>query len=311
MEHLAAKGPRDFYEGELAESIAADVRAAGGALSAGDLAAFRAELREPLKIPYRGGTVFATPELTAGPTLAHALRLLQEWKPATGGPDESAYVNYSEAVRSAYRERLKGMGDAAGKRALGAEYLAPACTTHFSVVDRHGNMAAVTQTLLSGFGSKFVTPSSGITMNNGIMWFDPTPGTTNSLAPGKRCLCNYTPVVAETKSGTRLAVGASGGRRIMPSVMQLLSFVMDYDMDLDTAIHHPRIDASEGDIVIGDVRMSAEVRAALRARFDYEETRVQAVPNKFACPSVVLREGGTNYGATETFQPWADAVAES
>jgi gamma-glutamyltranspeptidase/glutathione hydrolase len=117
--------------------------------------------------------------------------------------------------------------------------------------------------------------------------------------------------VAETKSGTRLAVGASGGRRIMPSVMQLLSFVMDYDMDLDTAIHHPRIDASEGDIVIGDVRMSAEVRAALRARFDYEETRVQAVPNKFACPSVVLREGGTNYGATETFQPWADAVAES
>jgi gamma-glutamyltranspeptidase/glutathione hydrolase len=310
IEHLASKGPRDFYEGELAESIAADVRAGGGALSASDLAAFRAELREPLKIPYRGGTVFATPELTAGPTLAHALRLLQEWKPTSGRPDGAAYVNYSEAIRSAYRERLKGMGDAAGKRALGAEYLAPACTTHFSVVDRHGNMAAVTQTLLSGFGSKFVTPSSGITMNNGIMWFDPTPGTTNSLAPGKRCLCNYTPVVAETKSGTRLAVGASGGRRIMPSVMQLLSFVMDYGMDLDTAIHHPRIDASEGDIVIGDVRMPDEVRAALRSRFDYEETRVQAVPNKFACPSVVLREGSTNHGATETFQPWADAVAE-
>jgi gamma-glutamyltranspeptidase/glutathione hydrolase len=295
----------------LARSIAADVSAAGGALSADDLAAFRADVREPLKIPYRGGTVFATPELTAGPTLAHALRLLQEWKPGSSTPDGSAYTHYSEAIQAAYRERLKGMGDAAGKRALGAEYLAPACTTHFSVVDRHGNMAAVTQTLLSGFGSKFVTPGSGITMNNGIMWFDPTPGTTNSLAPGKRCLCNYTPVVAETKDGTRLAVGASGGRRIMPAVMQLLSFVMDYGMDLDTAIHQPRIDASEGDIVIGDVRLPEEVRAALRSRFDYEETRVQAVPNKFACPSVVLREGDTNHGATETFQPWADAVAES
>ena len=74
--------------------------------------------------------------------------------------------------------------------------LAPACTTHFSAVDRDGNMAAVTQTLLSAFGSRYVTPKTGVTMNNGIMWFDPTPGTPNSLAPGKRCLTNYAPVVA-------------------------------------------------------------------------------------------------------------------
>ena len=52
------------------------------------------------------------------------------------------------------------MGDADGRRALGAEHLAPACTTHFSVVDREGNMAAVTQTLLSTFGSKFVLPKA-------------------------------------------------------------------------------------------------------------------------------------------------------
>src|SRR4029079_13692412 len=97
-------------------------------------------------------------------------------------------------------------------------------------------------------------------MNNGIMWFDPVQGTTNSLAPGKRCLCNYTPVVAETGEGRWLALGAAGVRRIMPAVMQILSFVMDYGMDLDTAIHQPRIDASEGDIVIGDVRLSAETR---------------------------------------------------
>ena len=80
-------------------------------------------------------------------------------------------------------------------------HLAPACTTHFSVVDRDGNMAAVTQTLLSTFGSKFVTPQSGITMNNGIMWFDPTPGKPNSLEPGKRCLTNYTPVLAQAADG--------------------------------------------------------------------------------------------------------------
>ena len=312
MAQLASAGPRDFYEGDLASSLTADIQAAGGALSVKDLAAFRAHLREPLVIPYRGGEVFATPELTAGPTLSRTLGLLQnDLKPGRGGPDAAAYIAYASALQAAYRERLKDMGDEDGRRALGAEALAPACTTHFSAVDRDGNMAAVTQTLLSTFGSKFVTPKTGITMNNGIMWFDPTPGVPNSLAPGKRCLTNYTPVVAETADGRRLAVGASGGRRIMPAVTQLLSFVMDYGMDLDSAIHQPRIDASEGAIVIGDINLPAPVHAALDSRFDYEQARIQTFPMKFACPSVVMRQGATNSGATETAQPWGDAVAEA
>ncbi|MDA9426376.1 gamma-glutamyltransferase [Bradyrhizobium sp. CCBAU 53380] len=311
LAHLAAAGARDFYQGDLAKSIASDIKADGGSLSVEDLAAFRAHLREPLAIPYRGGKVFATPELTAGPTMAHALRLLQQNLQPAGTPDAAAYAEYALALQSAYRQRLDDMGDADGKRSLGAEYLAPACTTHFSVVDRHGNMAAVTQTLLSTFGSKYVTPHTGIPMNNGIMWFDPTPGTTNSLAPGKRCLTNYTPVIAETGDGKRLAVGASGGRRILPAVTQLVSFAMDFGMDLEGAIHQPRIDASEGAVVIGDARLPADARKALAARFDYEEALVQSLPMKFACPSVVMREGDTNFGAVEIFQPWAEAVVES
>jgi gamma-glutamyltranspeptidase/glutathione hydrolase len=53
-----------------------------------------------------------------------------------------------------------------------------------------------------------------------------------------------------------------------------------------------------------------EVRDSLQARFDYEEARLQTLPMKFACPSVVLREGGTNSGATEIFHPWGGAVGE-
>jgi gamma-glutamyltranspeptidase/glutathione hydrolase len=311
LSHLAAQGPRDFYQGDLARSIAADVQAGGGTLAVEDLASFRAYLREPLAIPYRGGHVYATPELTCGPTLAHTLRVLQrDLQPTQNAPDAAAYAAYALALQSAYRERLSEMGDADGRRALGTEHLAPSCTTHFSVVDREGNMAAVTQTLLSTLGSKFVTPQTGVTMNNGIMWFDPTPGGPNALGPGKRCLTNYTPVLAQAADGRRLAVGASGGRRILPAVTQVLSFVMDYGMDLDAAIHQPRIDASEGAVVIGDVRLPAATREALGARFDYEEARIQTLPMKFACPSVVLRDGGTNSGATEIFQPWGDAVAE-
>src|SRR3954452_21781526 len=311
MAQLASAGPRDFYEGDLANSLAADIQAAGGALSVENLKPFRAHLREPLAIPYCGGKVFATPELTAGPTLSRTLGLLQhDFKPARGGPDATAYVAYASALQAAYRERLKDMGDQDGRRSLGAEVLAPACTTHFSAVDRDGNMAAVTQTLLSTFGSKFVSSQTGITMNNGIMWFDPTPGTPNSLAPGKRCLTNYTPVLAQAVDGRRAAIGASGGRRILPAVSQLLSFVMDYGMDLDAVIHQPRIDASEGAVVIADVRLPQAAHEALGSRFDYEEARVQTLPMKFACPSIVLRDGDTNSGATEVFQPWSEAVAE-
>jgi gamma-glutamyltranspeptidase len=105
--------------------------------------------------------------------------------------------------------------------------------------DQFSNAQQIRKTLLSTFGSKFVLPQSGIAMNNGIMWFDPTPGGPNSLAPGKRCLTNYTPVLAQTADGRRLALGASGGRRILPAVTQMLSFVMDYGMDLNAAIHTP------------------------------------------------------------------------
>src|SRR3984893_8880968 len=134
LSYLAAEGPRDFYQGDLARSIATDIQAAGGALTVEDLASFRPAGREALTIPYRGGHVYATPELTCGPTLAHALRLLQQkLQPGRGGPDAAAYMEYALALQSAYRERLQDMGDADGRRALGAQHLAPAWTPHFSV----------------------------------------------------------------------------------------------------------------------------------------------------------------------------------
>ena len=171
-------------------------------------------------------------------------------------------------------------------------------------------MAAVTQTLLSIFGSRFTLPESGILMNNGIMWFDPQLGRPNSLAPGKRCLTNYCPVIAE-RGTDRFALGASGGRRILPAVAQLLSFLIDYRMDLGGAFHAPRIDASEADTVIGDVLLGEGIHSALASRFPYVRMPRQTLPFKFACPSAVLRGGVANWGATEIGSPWADAIAQA
>lgn len=300
LRHLGEAGPRDFYEGELATRIAGEIQALGGRLSADDLRAYAAQVREPRMIEYRGARVAATPELTAGPTLAHALRLLESRLHPAGVPDPGAYIAYARALQEAYGHRLSAMGDVDGARA-------PDCTTHFCVVDRHGNVASVTQTLLSIFGSRVSLRDTGVLMNNGIMWFDPEPGRPNSLGAGKRCLTNYCPIVGE-HGGRRFAIGASGGRRILPAVTQLLSFLVDFGDDPATAMHRPRIDASEGALVIGDTALDPTVHAALEERFEYVRQHRLTMPMKFACPSLVVHEGGISSGITEIGVMWADAV---
>jgi gamma-glutamyltranspeptidase/glutathione hydrolase len=278
------------------------VQGAGGALSASDLAAYTARAVDPLMIDYRETRVALTPELTGGPTLAHTLRLLTERLTPGAEPDVQAYMAYAQCLQEAYTHRLTSMGDVEGARA-------PGCTSHFCVVDAEGNIAAVTQTLLSIFGSRLTLPQSGVLMNNGIMWFDPEPGKPNSLGAGKRCLTNYCPIIGE-RGDVHFGLGASGGRRIVPAVLQLLSFLSDYGHGLNEAFHLPRIDASEGELVIGDMLLPETVHDALAARFSYVRVRRQTLPFKFACPSGVLRSATLNFGATEIASPWADAVVQ-
>src|SRR5258708_10642403 len=135
-------------------------------------------------------------------------------------------------------------------RRLGEAGDKESCTTHFSVVDRQGNLCAVTQTLVSIFGSRTLSPCSGVLLTNGIMWFDPEPGKPNSLAPGKRCLGNYCPVIGQTPKGDRFALGASGGRKIVGTVLQIGSFLIDHGLDLEDAFHRPPIAMSGGDRAI-------------------------------------------------------------
>jgi gamma-glutamyltranspeptidase/glutathione hydrolase len=184
------------------------------------------------------------------------------------------------------------------------------CTTHFSVVDRAGNLCAVTQTLLSVFGSRVVSPSTGIPLNNGIMWFDPEPGKPNSLAPGKRCLGNYCPVIGETPQGARFALGASGGRKILGTVLQLSSFLIDDGASLEEAFHRPRIDMSGEGRVIADRALPQNVIDELNRFLPTTTARRGIFPYAFAVPAGVQREGDVNTGCTEIMSPWGDAVAQ-
>jgi gamma-glutamyltranspeptidase/glutathione hydrolase len=306
MRRLADAGPRDFYEGDVAAGIARDVKAMDGTLSLDDLRSYRARIVKPLEFKYRDAKFALPAGLTAGPTIQRAFAKLDEVKLRAKGPHTDAFLAYARILREVYAERLATMGETSDHRD-------PSTTTHLNVVDREGNMVALTQTLLSVFGSKVVLPSSGVLMNNGIMWFDPRPGSPNSLAPGKRPLTNMCPVIARRPGKLAFAIGASGGRKIMPAVFQISSFLIDHGMRLEDAFHQPRIDASGGDTVSVDPRLPAAVRDALAAEFPVVDTELVVYPTNYACPSAVLRDNqeGMHYGASDVMSPWSGAVAES
>ena len=299
LERLRVAGPEDFYKGDIAATIAADMAAIGGKLDREDLAAYQARIVDARTARYRDATIHVAPGLNAGPTLLDTLaRLEPVWQGAGGSPDAEAYTAYAEALFAAYRHRLETMGEGAGE----------SCTTHLTVVDAKGNMVALTQTLLSVFGSRVMLPGLGFLMNNGIMWFDPRPGGPNAMAPGRRPLSNMCPAVVTHKSGN-FALGASGGRRIFPAVMQLISFLVDHGMTLDQAFHTPRLDVSGSSLVSADTRMAADARAALAARWKTTDLPYAVTPALYACPNAVRDLGEERHGCAFVMSPWGQVAA--
>jgi gamma-glutamyltranspeptidase/glutathione hydrolase len=299
LRRLARAGRRDFYQGELARALARDIGGAGGVLSTEDLAAYRARVVEPTHFAYRGTAVAGGPQLTAGPTFADVLTRLARERFAAR-PDATFFVALARALEGAYEQRLRSLGD--------VERL-DASTTHITAVDRDGMMVAMTTTLLSSFGSRFVSPATGVLMNNGIMWFDPRPDRPNSLAPGKRPLCNMCPVILARDGQPWLAAGGSGGRRILAAVAQLVSFVVDFGLGAAAAAHHPRIDVSGTGTISADPRLGADILTALRNNGTVAEVEHVAYPVNYACPNVIIRRpDGSFEGISDVMSPSSGAV---
>ncbi|HEX3860092.1 MAG TPA: gamma-glutamyltransferase [Stellaceae bacterium] len=302
LARLAEHGPEDFYRGDIARSIAADVKAGGGALSLEDLAACRARHVPSLEIPYRDYSLHAARGLTAAPTLADVLDRMSSRRFAQA-PDAIYFETLIDALQQAYHGRLEGLGD--------VDPAGESCTTHVTAVDRDGGIAALTTTLLSSFGSRYVLPQTGILMNNGIMWFDPRAGRPNSIAPGKRALTNMCPVIGSRDGRSRFGVGASGGRRILASIVQIANFIVDFAMTPEEAAHHPRVDVSGETGISLDRRLPAAICERLLSRAGTTLVEHTAWPSLFACPNLVLRgEDGLNYGVSDVMSPWSAAVAE-
>jgi gamma-glutamyltranspeptidase / glutathione hydrolase len=124
-------------------------------------------------------------------------------------------------------------------------------TTHISTADSKGNLVSLTTTLNDVFGSKVVVEGAGFLLNNEMDDFSVKPGvpnifgligsSANAIEPGKRMLSSMTPVIITKNGKPFLVIGSPGGGKIITSVFQSILNIIDFNMELETAIDAPRI----------------------------------------------------------------------
>ena len=308
---IAAQGPKVFYQGEIAQAIiAAQQRTrtptpaeGAGRMTLQDLTNYRAVIREPIKVNYRGWTVAAmSPPSSGGLTVGQMLGLVERFPigdAAQGygfGGRNTLHV-MTEAMRLAFADRAVWMGDedfvpvpkvgllnkdyvdsrsamisptarmappAAGnplpfdtamtgnkKTNLGVskdEEEKPSHTTHYSVVDKWGNVVSFTTTIESTWGTGITVPGYGFLLNNELtdFNFDPTkdaatgnPGA-NDVAANKRPRSSMAPAIVFRGREPVAAYGSPGGATIINSVFNVTLNLIDHKMSLQQALNAPR-----------------------------------------------------------------------
>ena len=278
LERIAARGFDGFYRGPVAQALLASVKADGVDWTAAELAAYRVKEREPIRFRYRDwNLVTAPPPSSGGIALAEILKILEGWDLKALEPAQRIHYEV-EAMRRAYRDRTLYLGDpdsvkipvrlltsddyAAGLRAsILPDKATPSAmlpgtlppresvnTTHFSIMDADGNLAAVTQTVNLAYGSGMVVGGAGFLLNDEMDDFALKPGTpnafgvtgydANAVAPGRRPLSSMSPTFMFGPD--RIAVlGAKGGSRIITATMiGILGF--DAGMDSPQIVALPR-----------------------------------------------------------------------
>ena len=167
----------------------------------------------------------------------------------------------------------------------------PENISHLCSTDSQGKVVSLTQTIMSAFRSSVMLPDSGILMANRIMWFDPLPGGTNSVLGGKRPLHIMFPVIRQAQDGSHTVIGTCAGRKIFPAVFQLETFVSDYDITIEEAIGHHRLDVSGTDQVSIMAHTDETIISKLAHKFPSPIIRPSSVnPNLFALPQIIQRE---------------------
>ena len=213
MRLIAQQGAKAFYEGAIAQKIAAEMAPHAGAVTLQDLREYKVAEREPVRGTYRGHEVVTMPPPSSGGThLVQILNMLEQWPLAQWGQNSAQTLHHmAESSKLAYADRSEYLGDpdfvkiplkgltskryaeslaktVDPNRARPAKEIKPGQpqpyesdqTTHYSVVDKAGNAVAVTYTLNTNFGSGIVAKGTGILLNNEMDDFSAKPGVANA-----------------------------------------------------------------------------------------------------------------------------------
>ena len=317
---IAAGGPDILYRGPVGELVAADMAANGGLITMEDLANYRVIERDPVRGMYRGAEVVSMGPTSSGGThiiqmlnilsgydlaasgfgtartihlMAEALRItFADWNEFMADP-ATTHVPVAWLTSMAYADERRGEIDqtrATPHRAGRYPGMESANTTHMTAADSDGMFVSTTQTLNRLFGSKVSTPGTGMLLNDNMSLMNPTPGTTNSIAGGKRILSCMSPTLVLRDGAPLMALGTPGGRRIFGAVMQGIINVIDHGMTLQEAVEAPRIWTEGHALEVEDrVPNLPAVVAALEAMGH----RVQVVPKIAGGMNGVMRDATT------------------
>jgi gamma-glutamyltranspeptidase/glutathione hydrolase len=260
LERLAAEGAEPFYVGDVAAAICEHVCKLGGTLTRADLAAYRAEPRDPVHVRYRGREVLTNPPPSAGGTLlAYALALLERM---AGPPDPVALVAVMEQAQAERtNEFLTGLAEPGFLERFMASRLGS--TTHISVIDADGWACSVTCT--NGEGSGIVVPGTGVHVNNMMGEQDLSPLGFFTYPPGRRLPSMMAPTVVLGEDGApELALGSAGSNRIRSALLQVIVNAIDRGMDAAEAVRAPRLHFEDGIVYAEPGIDAAELEAGGR-----------------------------------------------
>ncbi|MCI0517569.1 MAG: gamma-glutamyltransferase [Woeseiaceae bacterium] len=283
LRRIQKDGRDGFYKGRTAQLIADFMAANGGIITLEDLRAYEAVEREPVRGSYRGYEIVSMPPPSSGGVvLVEMLNILEGFDLKAMGHNSAAYLHVlTETMRRAYADRANYLGDPDFNedmpldRLMSKEYAEvlrrsismtgkspsdPARfaqvyesdqTTHFSIVDKDGNMVSLTYTLEWGYGSHIVVEGAGFLLNNEMGDFNAQPGVTdergrigteaNLIRPGQRMLSSMTPTIVAKDGVPVFATGTPGGKTIINSTLQTILNVIDHGMSIAESIEAGRI----------------------------------------------------------------------
>jgi len=287
---VAENGAEEFYFGDTAKNMVADIGNAGGIITMDDLASFKVSWENPIEavIPHTDYKLYAAPPPGSGAVMAAILGISGGYNPLPSDKNRPlAWHRFVEACKFAYAKRTL-MGDWANEKVrdevtelvgnltsaawwkdimenisddktmddpklYGAEYYSveDGGTSHISVLSQAGDAVSVTSTINRSFGSKFMSPSTGILLNNEmddfsypniLNSFGVPPSENNLVSPGRRPVSSMSPTVVVDREGRVVAViGASGGTKITTGVAQVLYRMLYFQQSVKNAVDARRL----------------------------------------------------------------------